>query len=116
MGRSRLKSYDATDGLSLQDAGLNPTLYPWELAGQLRTHQQQLVHPAATDPRQRLNQASVMLTDAYTGLEAYDYQNPYVFYSAGFLSTATLVPAYGILGDTPQSVLANIQGPPVLGV
>lgn len=92
----------------MQDASYNPGIFPRDMGAWQRLHEPQLVNPMAADPNARLNQSAIIDTDLYSGVEGWDYQNPYAWQSNQLLTTATLVPAYGIPADTGVSVVHNI--------
>lgn len=91
-----------------QDASYFERTYGFDGGAQQRTHLSRWVHPLLTDPLAALNQKAIEDTDLYSGVEAWDYQNPYVWQSRGLLVTSTLDTAYGVPADSPQSVQLNI--------
>lgn len=86
----------------------NPGVFPRDMGGWARLHEAQLVNPALLDPDARLNQSAIIDTDLFSGVEAWDYQNPYVWQSRQLLTVATLDPSYGLYGDTSASVVHNV--------
>ena len=95
----------------MQDALFFQATYPWDPVGQARTHSQPLINPYLTASQQSnmvpLNQRSTIESDLYTGVEAWDYQNPNSFMAAGLLT----IPVYAstpLVADTSASIQANI--------
>jgi hypothetical protein len=99
------------------DAQYFERTYPYDPAAFTRTHLSNWLHPLLTDPLAALNQQAIEATDMYSGVEAWDYQNPYVWQSRGLLTTATLDTAYGIPGDSSHNVALNVlrTGVPLKG-
>lgn len=91
-----------------QDARYFQQTYPRDMAAYDRAHLANWVAPLLLDPSARLAQSAIIDTDLYSGVEAWDYQNPYVWTSRQLLTVATLDPAYGIPADTGASVARNI--------
>lgn len=91
------------------DASFNAAVFPWDPRGQAATHDVRLVYQGIHDPLNAVRQSLLIDSDRHTGREAWDWQNPYRITAAQMLTKATLVPDYGLRGDTPAGVAANID-------
>ena len=94
------------------DAPFFPGTFPIDFVAEQRVRSIQLTNPsyyAYNAPiLGRLNQRSLLEADYYSGQEAWDYQNPYVWESSAVLTVPDLVPVYGGMSDTGAGIIANV--------
>lgn len=100
------------------DAAMNPNLFPWDLGRDGEIRSTRVVDPSRFGyPLEHSNEQLLLELGTEVGKEATDYQNPYVWQSTGVLGYPNalvpppggLLPRFGIIGDTVESIAMNVQ-------